>query len=117
MKQSITLSRMRIPMHIGVPDEERRFPQILEVSLTLYPSRSLFGTHDEIENTINYYEVSEAVRGIAQSRPRKLIEQLNEDILEALLESYPLERVDIQTHKFILENTQEVSVQMSLCKE
>ena len=114
MKDRISINRLQVPIHLGVPDEERALAQTVEITLHLYLTDSLFGTADEIEKTVNYYEVSQDVLKIAAQRPRKLIELLNEDIARTLLSTYPLERVEIRTDKFIIPNTASVSVEMTL---
>jgi len=117
MSDKITISRLQVPVYLGVPDEEREFAQSIEITLDLYPERSLFGTHDDIEQTVNYYEVSQRVIALVQERPRKLIELLNEEVLQMLLREFPLERVSITTYKYILPNTEHVAVSMTLTKE
>ena len=117
MSDKISISRIKVPVTIGVPDEERAFPQVIEISVEIYPSVSLFGTGDEIENTINYYDLSQDIVKEAQRSPRKLIEVLNEDILKMLLNTYPLKRATVTTYKYILEHTEHVALTMSLSRE
>ncbi len=116
MKDTITLSRLKIPVFIGVPDEERAEQQVVEVTLEMSPERPLLGTGDEIDQTINYYEVSKRLIAEAQAKPRKLIEQLNEDLLRMVLGEFPLESATITTYKYILPNTEHVSVSMTLTR-
>jgi len=117
MPDSIHISRLKVPVYIGVPEEERASSQDIEISLTLIPEKSLFGTQDEIDKTIDYYKVYQDVLALTQERPRKLIEQLNEDILNMLLKSYPLESASITTYKFIIPEADHVAVEMTLRKE
>lgn len=117
MSGFISISRQRVSVHIGVPDEERATPQDIEISLTLKPEQSLFGTEDQIDKTIDYFTVSQRVITEVQTKPRRLIEQLNEDILRMVLREFPVEEVSIDTRKFILKNTEYVSVAMTLNKE
>jgi len=113
----ITISRQRISVHIGVPDEERASPQEIEISLEMRPERTLFGTEDEIAKTIDYFSVSQRIEQVAQRKPSKLIEQLNEDLLGMVLSEFPVSEATITTRKFILKNTEYVSVSMTLGKE
>jgi len=116
MLGKIIISRQRISVFIGVPDEERATAQEIEVSLEMVPEQSLFGTNDEIVKTIDYYTVSQRVIEEAQAKPRKLIEQLNEDILRIVLDEFPVSDATITTYKYILENTEHVAVMMTLSK-
>jgi len=54
---------------------------------------------------------------VAQSKSRKLVEQLNEDLLRAVLGAYPVARVKVTTYKYILEQTEHVAVAMTLSKD
>lgn len=106
----ITLSAIRVSSQIGVPDEEREIPQTLEIDVVLFPSQKLVALADDIEKTVNYYEVWLMVRKMAAERPRKLIETLAEELAEAILTSFPLNAVEITVRKFILPDTGSVSV-------
>jgi len=66
----ITISRLRIPVFIGVPDEERQASQDIEISLSIVPETTLFGTNDKIDKTVDYYEISQRLTTVAQSHPR-----------------------------------------------
>jgi len=116
MDSKIIISRLRFPVFIGVPDEEREQAQEIEVSVELVPDQCLFGTNDDISKTVDYYTVSQRIMAVAQERPRKLIEQLNEDILEVVLDEFPIQVAHITTYKFIIKNTEHVSITMSRSK-
>tara|TARA_R110002096_G_scaffold292391_3_gene486923 strand:+ start:9196 stop:9564 length:369 start_codon:yes stop_codon:yes gene_type:complete len=109
----IFLSAIRVSSHIGVPDEERAIPQTLEVDVTLFPIQKLAGLADDLEKTINYYEVWLLVRNRAAERPRKLIETLAEELAEQILANFALSAVEITVRKFILPDTGSVSVSIS----
>ncbi len=113
----IRISRLRIAVFIGVPDEERAEAQDIEVSLELVPQRSLLGTDDDIAATIDYYAVSQRLIAVAQERPRRLIEQLNEDLLRMVLREFPVLEAEVCTYKFIIPDTQHVAVSLRLTRE
>jgi len=117
MSDSIFISKLEVPVHIGVPEKERKEIQAVHISLELFPENTLFGSRDDLSNTIDYYLVTRKVIELAQERPRKLIEQLNEDVLRMLIGSFPIRAVDIETRKYIIPETEYVSVRMSLTKE
>ncbi len=116
MSDTIYISRLKIPVFIGVPIEERSVSQDVEVSLELIPEDGLFGTNDEIKKTVNYYDVAQQVKAVAQKKPRKLIEQFNEEILSMLIQSYPLKSASITTYKYILSDAEHVSIKMTVQK-
>ena len=106
----IEINAIRVSTHIGVPDEERATAQTVEVDLILVPKRGFVGLDDDIEQTVNYYEIWQQVRMIAAERPRKLIETLAEEFASALLRDAKLDRVRVEVRKFILPDTASVSV-------
>lgn len=116
MSDCITISRLRVSVFIGVPDEERAESQEVEFTLEMTPERSLHGTEDEISATVDYYEVSLVLIQVAQERPRKLLELLNEEILHAVLQKFPVKHATLTTFKYIIPETEHVSVKMSLSK-
>ena len=117
MDSQIIISRLRIPVFIGVPDEERAEQQEIEISVELTPITSLWGTNDEIGKTVDYFAVSQRLTQEAQARPRKLIEQLNEDLLKMVLKEFPIQEAKIKTYKFIIKNTEHVAISMRLTKQ
>jgi dihydroneopterin aldolase len=106
----IRVNQLRITAFIGVSEEERRRAQSLEVDLDLVPAQAWNELEDELSGTIDYFAVSEAVRDLAASRPRRLIETLGHEIAVQLLANYPLREVEVTVRKFILSDTGSVEV-------
>ena len=111
-RDEIEIRRLEIECHIGVPDEERAQPQKLWITTRMRPSQGFIGLHDQVHNTVDYYEVSLKIAELASSRPRHLIETLAIDLAEMLLISYPLQSVDVEIEKRILPNAQYVAVKI-----
>lgn len=114
------IKRDRIDLHglglvaqVGVPEEERAVPQRLEADVTLWPSAPLAGLKENLEKTVNYYEVAVACRDEALRCERKLIETLAEDLCRLLLRRWPLALVKVRVSKFILPDTRAVSVTLT----
>ena len=106
----IHLQGLSISTHIGVPEEERALPQRLSLNLTLWPKQPLTGLSDNVAGTIDYGVVAIHVRKLAAERPRQLIETLAEEILTSLFQHFPLQQVRVEVRKFILPDTESVSV-------
>jgi len=106
----IHLRGIRVSSHIGVPDEERALAQTLEIDLILVPVRTFTALNDELDRTIDYHGVWQRVRALAAAKPRKLIETLAEEIAVDLLHEPRLLRVGVEVRKFILPDTDSVSV-------
>ena len=107
---TIRIQNLRAVTHIGVPDSERSAPQSVSICLRLVPEAGLGDLGDEVTRTVDYYEVSQRVLKLAADRPRKLIETLAEEVAEMLLDEFPLSEVGVEIRKFILPETDYVSV-------
>lgn len=107
---TIGITGLRAPTRIGVPDEERTDWQTVALDVKMEATNRFTGLDDEIEGTIDYFAVSKKLREVAAARPRKLIETLANDLAAAVLEGWPVARVEITVRKFILPDTDHVAV-------
>ncbi len=112
MKDTIILTGLEVPVHIGVPDEERAQPQILKLHLELVPENGFAGLNDDIEKTVNYYEVTLRVKEVAAEYPRKLIETLAEELAAMILSEFSVSELVLEIEKFILPDTDFVGLKM-----
>lgn len=108
----IHIRNLEVFAPIGVPDEERQTPQRLTVSLVMEPKLDFWAMNDQIENTIDYAAVCEAIKKIAAQRPRKLIETLAEEIASTLLADFPIWHLTLELHKYIIPETEYVAVRI-----
>lgn len=108
----IIISQLGISTFIGATDEERRKPQRLRVSVTMEPISSFSTMADRLENTVDYAEISDAIKSLAVTGQRLLIETLAEEIAAKLLGSYPLAAVEVELRKYILPDTEFVAVRI-----
>jgi len=108
----IEIRRLRVSTYIGVPDEERAEPQILLVTLRMFPAEGFDDLGDDIGRTIDYYAVSLELEKLAADHPRRLIETLAKDIASYLLANHPLVKVAVTIEKHILPNTECVAVHL-----
>jgi dihydroneopterin aldolase len=106
----IKVKQLRVTAWIGVPDEERRRAQALEVDLELVPRVPWGDLADDVGRTVDYHAVSERVRDLAAERPRRLIETLGQEIAAALLAEYPVREVEVTVRKFVLADAGSVEV-------
>ncbi len=112
MPDTILVEALELSSFIGVPDEERAAAQRLTVSLVLEPMRDFRALEDRIENTVDYFALSEFVKALSLARPRRLIETLAEEIAGELLTRFPLRSVEVELRKFILSDTQFVAIRL-----
>ena len=116
-RDRIQVQGLRLETRVGVPDEEREDPQEVAVDLLMVPVTALSGLGDEIARTVDYYEVTQALTRVAAEGERKLIETLAEDLAEAALGFEGVEAVTVTVRKFILPETDWVSVTVTLPNE
>jgi len=112
MPDQIHIEALEVRSHIGVPKEERAAPQRLTVTLTLEPNGDFRALGDQIEATVDYAAVCEAVKALAAARHRRLVETLAEEIAAELLGRFPIRRVAVEVRKFILPETDYVAVRI-----
>jgi dihydroneopterin aldolase len=114
MSDLIRIVDLKVMAHIGVPDEERREPQALLVTLELaVDSIGHAGATDNVARTVNYFDVAERVKAVALERARRLIETLAEDLVFDLFQRFPLDGLTLEIKKFILPDARYVSVKVS----
>ena len=109
----IHVANLALNVRVGVSDEEQAQAQRLTVSLTLRPARGFGGLEDRIENTVNYAAVCAAVRALAATHPRRLIETLALDVADEILARFAVASVDVELRKYILSDTDYVAVRLS----
>lgn len=83
----------------GVFAEEQKLGQRFNVDVTLSMDLSKAGLTDELDQTVNYKEVYDAVKEIVEGDPVKLLESLAESIAASLLGKFT--SVDETTVKVI----------------
>ena len=107
---SIRIQQLEVLAHIGVPEDERAFPQRLPLNLTFWPMRSTEELHDEIGHAVNYASVCEVVKRFVGQRRDRLIETLADALAAHLLEAFEIRRITIELRKYILPEVEFVSV-------
>jgi 7,8-dihydroneopterin aldolase/epimerase/oxygenase len=83
----------------GAMDEEKRLGQRFLVDVDLVKDLSLAGQSDQVQDTINYAEVYQAIQKVVTEERYHLIERLAERIAEQVLEGFPCEEVRVEVHK------------------
>jgi FolB domain-containing protein len=108
----IAIKSLEVTARVGVPEEERSEPQKLLMDLSFTAADQPVDLGDDITLTVDYFAVSRRVIAIAADRPRKLIETLADDTAAILLGEFALRWVEITIRKFILPDTEWVSVSL-----
>ena len=85
----ITLSSMRYECRIGATEEERSFPQLLEIDLVIEADLSAATTSDDLSDTIDYSPLVTLTEHATESRSYTLLEGLAGVLASAVLEAAP----------------------------
>lgn len=112
----ILIAGLRVKTHIGVPDEERKVAQEVEIDIRMQPVTDFHEIGDDIAKTIDYAQVCERVSWLAGARPRRLIETLADEVAGLILEEFEARFVEVELRKFILPQTRHVAVRCSRAK-
>ncbi len=84
---------------IGIYPEEREKRQEILVNITLYADLRPAGQSDQIEDTVDYKRVKQAILAMAESSSFYLVERLAERAAEIALEDPKVERVEVVIDK------------------
>jgi len=82
----IQLRGLRVVCIVGVLPEERERPQPLELDIDIFADLSAAGDSDELEDTVDYGAVTEAVSEICLGAKAQLLERVAQLVAEYLLE-------------------------------
>jgi FolB domain-containing protein len=113
MSDLIRVVDLEVQAHIGVPEEERARPQRLLISLEMrVESFALAAATDDVALTVNYFDVTQRMKHFVTEHRYKLLETLAEELATDLLKIFPLKKLTLEIKKFILPDTQYVSVKI-----
>ncbi len=107
---AIIIKGLEIESFVGVPDDERKHSQRLEVDAILTPLNTFAEIADTIDRTVDYHAAIQRIAMVAGSHPRRLIETLAKEIAEMLVAEFPALRAEVEVRKFILPETKYVAV-------
>ena len=110
---TIVIRDLGVLCHIGVPPEERANAQRLMITVEMRGDFSRACATDEIQHTINYYDVSRRIVTLCQEQSYRLIEKLAEDIARIVLEDFGALETTIEVKKSILSDARYVSVRIN----
>lgn len=114
---TIHIRGLRTAVRIGVTELERARWQTLELDVDVIPANGFAEMGDDLEQTINYSQLSLDLRDLAAERPRQLLETLIEELAVHVLRSYPAREVGLTVKKFIVPGTEWVGVSVRRRKE
>lgn len=85
MSFAVELSAFRLPVSIGWEAEERSVPQTVRFDLQVTLAREpAAGLTDELSETVDYGQLAETIRTVANQGPYRLLERLALAVREAV---------------------------------
>ena len=108
----ILIQGLDLPVQIGVPEAERAGWQVLSADIVMRPRLSFEAMQDQIAGTIDYQAAANAVKDLAASRPRHLIETLAAEIAALILGEFAALSVSVTLRKRVLPGTDNVAVRV-----
>lgn len=113
----ISIEDLEVRFRVGVPEEERREPQRLLVSVRIGHDFSIAARTDDLNATIDYFAVTQRIKALGEGREWKLIEKLVVEIAELILAEFGARTVEATVKKFIIPETRWVAVGVSRRRE
>lgn len=96
---AITISKLKVPAHIGVTDDERSQPQTVFVDLELAVDLKPAGLSDNLDDTIDYDRLTTEVADLVRSSEYRLLEKLAEAIAAHVCAFSGVQRVTVEVTK------------------
>ena len=104
------ISDQKVSGHIGVSEEERTKAQTLAITVRFRTFGRFQDLDDDLSKTVDYAAVtSEMSRFVSESK-YSLIETLVSQLADHLIRKYPLAYLEVELKKFVLPDTNHVSV-------
>jgi len=113
---TIIISELEVYYSVGVTDEERQTPQRLLITMEMISDLAKASVSDDIDHTVNYFEVSQRVLRFGEGRSWKLIERLASDLADVILREFGPRSVFVEVKKFVIPQARFVAVRLSRLK-
>lgn len=97
---SVIAKGMTFLAYHGLGEQEKKQAQHFKIDLEMFTDLALAGKSDRIEDTIDYAQVFDLVKGVVTKTRYNLLEALAERIAGTVLASFPLiNSVEVTVHK------------------
>jgi dihydroneopterin aldolase len=114
----ITLQGMQFAGVHGVGDEERSFPQVIEVDLEVETDLAAAAASDDVADTIDYGPLVAICREVVEGGDHRLLEAIAGAIVTRVLAASPASAVTVRVRKLAVPIDVEMeSAQVELRRE
>src|ERR1039458_4191400 len=109
----ITIVDLEVFYRVGISEEERAKPQRLLLTLDIKFNFSSAAVSGRIGRTIDYYEVTQRLLKLGETRSWRLIESVATDFAEKILSDFHPENVTVEVKKFSIPEARYVSASLT----
>ncbi|MGA2788830.1 MAG: dihydroneopterin aldolase [Verrucomicrobiota bacterium] len=109
----ITIVDLEVFYRVGISDDERAKPQRLLLTLDIKFDISSAAVSGRIGRTIDYYEVTQRLLKLGETRSWRLIESVATDVADKILSEFRPENVTVEVKKFSIPEARYVSVSLT----
>ena len=114
----ILINNFRQEIKIGVTPEERAFPQILSLNITITGDFKQALINDSLEGTVDYTKICELVQDYVSGQEWKLMEKFVFDLAHFIKKVSPLiQEVRVKACKNVMTQVDSISVSYFLSNE
>jgi 7,8-dihydroneopterin aldolase/epimerase/oxygenase len=106
----VIIKDLEVFFYVGVPPEERAHPQRLLITLELTLDVHTAAARDDLSETVDYATLTEEILKLGKGRSWKLIETAATQIADLALQREPVMAVTVEVKKFIIPQSQYVSI-------
>ena len=109
----ITIVDLEVFYRVGISEEERAKPQRLLLTLDIKFDFSSAAVSGRIGRTIDYYEVTQRLLKLGETRSWRLIESVATDVADKILSEFRPENVTVEVKKFSIPEARYVSASLT----
>ena len=109
----ITIVDLEVFYRVGISEEERAKPQRLLLTLDIKFDFSSAAVSGRIGRTIDYYEVTQRLLKLGETRSWRLIESVATDVADRIISEFHPESVTVEVKKFSIPEARYVSVTLT----
>jgi FolB domain-containing protein len=109
----ITIVDLEVFYRVGISEEERAKPQRLLLTLDIKFNFSSAAVSGRIGRTIDYYEVTQRLLKLGETRSWRLIESVATDVAEKISSEFHPESVTVEVKKFSIPEARYVSASLT----
>lgn len=99
MAGQIVIERLEFRSRCGVTSEERARPQPLAIDVELDCETDQAGFSDDLRDTVNYATVAHRIVEIGTGQETQLLEAMAEQLLGAIFNEFPIDRIKLWLRK------------------